>query len=345
MAWNCRGAKSSQFTYNMKELIRRYRPKIIVLLEPRISGNEADDSCRRLGRRDWIRSKARGFSGGIWILWDRQEIALTVIHVELHFVHLLVHEANGKIWELTAIYASPQRSLRPALWKQLESIQRSYPWVLIGDFNCTSKEAERSSPGGISDSFVEMLQREGLIDVGYTGPSFTWNYGRDASTRRSARLDRAICDEDWRRQFPEATLRHLPHSYSHHCPILLQTMGVSSAGLGQRPFKFQAAWLAHNEFVKIVQESWSPESTIQENLQQLSLSLQHWNKYTFGNIFQRKRRLTRRLEGIQTCLARHPTAALLKLEEKLRLELNETLRQEEILWMQKSRVQWLRLGD
>lgn len=52
-----------------------------------------------------------------------------------------------------------------------------------------------------------------------------------------------------------------------------------------------------------------------------------------------------RLEGTQHALAVSPSLGLLMLEEKLRTELNETLHQEEVLWMQKSIINWLRLGE
>lgn len=61
-----------------------------------------------------------------------------------------------------------------------------------------------------------------LIDLGFSGPKFTWNYGTDSASRRSTRLDRCLCDEEWRRAFSEVFVKNLPHSYLDHCPLLLQ---------------------------------------------------------------------------------------------------------------------------
>lgn len=52
-----------------------------------------------------------------------------------------------------------------------------------------------------------------------------------------------------------------------------------------------------------------------------------------------------RLEGAHRALERHTTEALLKLEAKLGEEWKEILLQEEMIWMQKSRVDWLKSGD
>lgn len=45
------------------------------------------------------------------------------------------------------------------------------------------------------------------------------------------------------------------------------------------------------------------------------------------------------LEGVVRALDLRPTLGLLKLEKWLKREWSETLRQEEMLWMQKSRVE------
>ena len=47
----------------------QYKPKIIVLLEPRISGIKADRVVKNLGFDRSHRIKAEGFAGGIWVLW------------------------------------------------------------------------------------------------------------------------------------------------------------------------------------------------------------------------------------------------------------------------------------
>lgn len=115
ISWNCRGARSPQFLRNARELIRTFRPFIFLILEPQISSTAADVVCRRLGSRDWVRSEAEGFSGGIWVLWNREEVNLKVVHVEKHSVHVIVDEGKPTAWLLTAVYASPQHHLRPTI--------------------------------------------------------------------------------------------------------------------------------------------------------------------------------------------------------------------------------------
>ncbi|KAJ8423366.1 hypothetical protein Cgig2_026784 [Carnegiea gigantea] len=48
--------------------------------------------------------------------------------------------------------------------------------------------------------FNNWIENNALLDIGFTGPTFTWVRGRTPSTRKSARLDRALCNMAWRRR-------------------------------------------------------------------------------------------------------------------------------------------------
>lgn len=153
--------------------------------------------------------------------------------------------AGGKLWEFTAVYMSPNPSVRRHLWAELDGIHVSNPWLLACDFNCVLRDDKRSSMTGASSYFQSWVQEGGFIDMGFIGARYTWSHGNDLETRRMARLDRALCCAAWRRDFPLATVRHLCHSHSDHCPVLVEVAGMKTRRLGARPFRFQAAWLIH----------------------------------------------------------------------------------------------------
>lgn len=71
----------------------------------------------------------------------------------------------------------------------------------------------------------------------------------------------------------------------------------------------------------------------------------HFNVNTFGDIRARKRKILRRIAGIQRVLSRVDSARLTILEHELRVEYDATLRQEEVLWFQNSPDAWIKLGD
>ena len=54
----------------------------------------------------------------------------------------------------------------------------------------------------------------------------------------------------------------------------------------------------------------------------------------FGNLFKRKRRLLARVAGVQRKLAMKPNSDLIRLDKKLKGELDQVLKQNEIFWFQ-----------
>lgn len=100
---------------SIKELKHAYKPTVLFILEPRIGGAEAEKVCVEIGMKEWVCSEARGFSGGIWVLWNSDDISIHVLLTQRHFIHMLVKQTNGRSWEMTAIYASPNDQQRNAI--------------------------------------------------------------------------------------------------------------------------------------------------------------------------------------------------------------------------------------
>ncbi|KAJ8750222.1 hypothetical protein K2173_014137 [Erythroxylum novogranatense] len=65
----------------------------------------------------------------------------------------------------------------------------------------------------------------------------------------------------------------------------------------------------------------------------------------FGSLIVRKRTIIGRISGVQKALERRSNPRLVQLEIDLQAELEDILDNEEILWRQKSRCEWLADGD
>lgn len=97
ICWNCRGASSGNFVRVMKELLRSYKPALVVLLKLKISGAVADRICKQIGMSRWGYSEATGFSCGIWVLWNEDMIRVAVKHVQKYFIRPPCYKSIG--WE------------------------------------------------------------------------------------------------------------------------------------------------------------------------------------------------------------------------------------------------------
>lgn len=185
-----------------------------------------------------------------------------------------------------------------------------------------------------------------MIDLGFSGPRFTWSNLRPALGHVKERLDRALSNADWRLLFPEAIVQHLPRTYSDHCPLLVDLSGIPIPNPHLRPFRFEACWLLDDRYKDLVNQVWHQSNlSLPELLPAMVQATKDWNLHTFGNLFRNKRRLLTRIAGIQKALDRGPSHFLIELERDLINQYNRILKQEKFFWYQKSRVRWMLSGD
>lgn len=82
-----------------------------------------------------------------------------------------------------------------------------------------------------------------------------------------------------------------------------------------------------------------------DSIKDFTEKIKVWNKEVFGDIFWQKKTLYTRIEGVQRILEFRVSPNLLSLESNLKQDLDLVLQQEESLWHQKSRSEWIQLGD
>ena len=352
LTWNCRGVLNPCFRRALINLLNSIDVQILILTETRLGGPRASEFAKSLPFHGFLCSTTIGFAGGIWVLWKTDAMDLEHLcstEQEIH-VSVKVRDSNST-WLLSAIYASPRRSERRVLWNNLSVIAalHSLPWVMVGDFNDILSSEEKWGGNRPSASrmaeFHACINSCSLIDLGFSGPQYTWTNSQDVSSLIMQRLDRALANPEWRFLFPEANVTHLLRTHSDHCPILLTLHHNPTSSLSC-PFRFESIWLSHPDFPSVVTQAWSlPSTNLSETFHHFTSLVTNWNKLNFGNIFKKKRRVLARIRGVQTALALHPTEANVRLDRALREELSLTLKLEEEFWALKSRVGWVVDGD
>lgn len=89
----------------------------------------------------------------------------------------------------------------------------------------------------------------GLRDLGYIGPNYTWNNGRDGADFIQERLDRALANCEWCSLFPYVTMMVLVASCSYHNPVFVYFSEVKEARQNyRRSFKFEEAWTKDEKY-------------------------------------------------------------------------------------------------
>ncbi|KAL4333466.1 hypothetical protein GQ457_07G012960 [Hibiscus cannabinus] len=333
------------FKRSFKLLMRKQKPDIVVIMEPRISGSEADKFIHRSRFEFSYRVEARGFSGGIWLLW-RDTISVQVLAVSNQYIHALCSlGGGGGSFFGTFVYASPDALRRRSLWEHLITLDPGIdnPWVVGGDLNVIRSASERfggsNRRSGICSYFNDFLLNSGLIDMGFSGPRFTWRRGN-----LFQRLDRCLCNSAWLQAFPWSAVYHLLKLGSDHRPIMLRLV-EDGATCGNRPFRYLSAWNDHSDFPLFLKSVWVVEKSFHENVVNFQNKVRSWNREVFGFIDRRKSRPMARIRGIERALESSFRPSLVRLEEDLKEELDVVLSQEESIWQQKSRSNWINKGD
>lgn len=140
--------------------------------------------------------------------------------------------------------------------------------------------------------FRKWLNKCGLINLEAVGPRYTWR-GQDyrGFGRIYERLDRVICDVEWRDKFQEATIFNLPRVKSDHHPILLVTNTVDTTNRPNFPFRFEDVWSYHQDLKDFLRDNWKGKEKVTDKLVNLTEALKLWNKEVFGNILEERGKL------------------------------------------------------
>ncbi|CAN1188211.1 hypothetical protein LINPERHAP2_LOCUS39189 [Linum perenne] len=139
-----------------------------------------------------------GFRGGIWMLWNDDEIRVNILSSSLQFIHAEVLWDNKKRCVISSFYASPHLHCRRSLWREIHDIssETSCVWLLPGDFNAMVDSSEKLGGVGFNGiqarEFRDCINYCSLIDLRFFDPKFTW-----FRLNLKERLDRYLCNPYW----------------------------------------------------------------------------------------------------------------------------------------------------
>ncbi|XP_026399785.1 uncharacterized protein LOC113295673 [Papaver somniferum] len=282
-------------------------------------------------------------SGGCVVLW-RNEINLEVVRADKNVIHCQIRPVYGMDWDLLCVYGPPQGNLRNKFWKSLSSYtaQLNNPWCLVGDLNAINsikeKKGGRHSMSNVNSEFRNFLQDRALIDMGYTGPAFTWSNGATVEKPIFERLDRTVCNTDWFFMFPDNGVLHLPRIRSDHAPILVN-IHKTKKRRRKHANKFEYHWTEHPGYKDVVHNAWTgrQQDTVNKILE-VGRKLNEWSRKTFGNIFRATEECKEKLLKVQMEVHVRDT----RIEEKLICEEIEKLNvMQQKYYEQRSKVQWI----
>ena len=229
LLWNCKGALNADFKRRIFEMAINHQTSIMVITETRVGGDRAKKIIEDLPFDGSIVTDTIGYAGGLWILWKMEDVEITLLSTTEQEIHATVKVRSSNLsWLISAIYASPKIAKRRILWNNLKMVSQLHnlPWLMLGDFNEVVSGEDKFGGNCVNLNraleFKECLDECNILDLGFAGSKYTWTNCRPITDLILERIDRCFANPIWRTLYADATVTHLPRTWSDHCPVLLE---------------------------------------------------------------------------------------------------------------------------
>lgn len=377
LSWNVRGLGCPRKCNVVRNIIKSSRCDVCLLQETKC--NEMDVSISRnflpsFFNQETAFNVALSSAGGVLIAW-KKSFSLVSSWSTRHSITVLLQQASsGKTVMITNVYGPSDDASKPSFIRELHSIAAvaRYPWILAGDFNLTRWLIDRpSSLRGfrLMELFNDFIAANGIVDTPLKNRSYTWSCSRPIPS--FSKIDRIFTSTDWTVAYPIITLEALETLISDHAPLLLRCKGVRQS---KKSMKLETFWFRYDVPREMVRQLWGngpvsdtaresdpfllngfePVSqgeqttllTFHQKTQLLHRGLRLWHSQTFGQLDKRLKEYRDEillLDRKEEARPLNPTD--LNRRTHLRALAYDMAINLEERWRQRSRCNWLSLGD
>jgi hypothetical protein len=236
-------------------MVKDKRPSLVFLMETKVTSKKVCFLPMKLGMENKFVVDCRGKSGGLILLWKSSAL-VEIQNFSCGHINAVVKVSKcGIPWELSCFYGHPEVQLRPQSWSLLRHLASlaPNPWLCLGNFNEIVSSTEKSShtvrPQGQMAAFQKVLDDCRLLDLGFTGPKYTWCNGRLGNGITRERLDRAVANIEWSGIFDMVSVEVLPQTKYDHNPLLVFFSKNNELTWRKwRQFRYEASWEKHREY-------------------------------------------------------------------------------------------------
>ena len=186
LSWNCRGLGHPSKTAALKDLIDQEKPGIIMIQETKQRQQEMQRTIGQLKQYDGSICEARGASGGITTMWNKNIWICTSNTINQYWIKVIL-EKQSKYKQIVVynIYSPNHFRDKEQCWATLqEDIQAedNSNIILGGDLNLILHSNEKR--GGIFTydpyraKLEDIMQECDLVDIIRKKWRYTWNNRR-----------------------------------------------------------------------------------------------------------------------------------------------------------------------
>jgi len=358
-SWNIRGLNRSLKQSEVRYMIEEHHLNLCAILESHVDVSSVYNVCKSICKKWSWTSNGKMCTKGTRIIvgWNTDVVDLMVLSQSNQAMHVQVtYKLDKKSLFCSFIYADNNYIQRRVLWKDLgihSLFVRGRPWVMLGDFNSALNLEDQYAGSSLLNSgmrdFKECVNSIEMVDVNCSGFHYTWNQKPKSGGGILKKLDRVMGNVQFLIDFPSAHALFQPYRISDHSPCILKIPNIMKAG--PKPFKFANFLIFKAGFMDEVDKVWGG-SFSGNNMYKLVCRLKALKSpmrkllFAQGNLHVKVTNLRVLVDNIQKEIDDDPgNIALRDKEVELVKEFNEAKLDEERLLKQKSKVEWLQVGD
>ncbi|KAJ6408731.1 hypothetical protein OIU84_008431 [Salix udensis] len=294
----------------------------------------------------------------ILVGWNPSRIDVTLIHSSAQWMTCDVRSiSNSEITRITFVYGMNGYMDRSSLWHYIQEssvLNTNIPWTLLGDFNAIMRPSDRSggSNNWVShhDDFPNCIMLSSLQQIPYTGMHLSWHNSQSGPNTILKKLDWVFGNPALLIKWPAAKAIFLPRHFSDHSAMVLS---LDAPHCRDKPaFKFLNQWAKHEDFLGIVNSIWqqrivgTPIFQLTTKLMMLKAQFRQKHLSCTSHLSRRVFQAKQAWVEAQRVLDIEPVSEANRNAERAKAESYMSLcREEEAFYRQKSRIQWLQLGD
>ncbi|XP_022040047.1 uncharacterized protein LOC110942582 [Helianthus annuus] len=327
-------------------------------METHVDASNVPDVCKKVCRSwSWASNVVCRTKGTrILVGWDADVVDVMVLSQSDQVMHTqIVFKLDQKMLFCSFVYADNHYKNRRLSWNNLcthHSFMKDNPWAIMGDFNSSlfledSLTSTSSSSIGMRE-FKECVNNIEVFDINTSGLHYRWT-NKQKQGAVFKKIDRILGNNSFIDGFPTVAASFHPYHISDHSPCILALPSVTREK--PKPFKFVNLLADKKGFTEEVKRVWETDVQgfamyqVVQKLKALKTPLRKLFKQQ-GNLHEKVKVARNNLDDCQHAIDNNPLSLDLKNQHANFVKMYmEAVRDEALFLQQKSKVDWLSLGD